>query len=89
MVFEIRSICEQIYIISSLQGVGAVGVATIFEKMSCFLGFLQEPGGIFRAGVAMFDGMDMPVEVHGGQLLSELEENCRIGKSCRSDSRLA
>jgi len=40
MVFGIRSICGQIYIVASLQGVGAVGVATIFEKMRCILGFL-------------------------------------------------
>jgi len=34
------------YHLDAAQGDVAVGVATIFEKMSCFLGFLQERGGI-------------------------------------------
>jgi hypothetical protein len=41
MVFENRTIFVQMYHKGAAQGLGAVGVATIFKKIGGILGFLQ------------------------------------------------
>jgi len=50
MTLRFMTICEQNYHIWLPQGVGALGVATIFEKMNGSLGFVEVRGG--RLGFA-------------------------------------
>ena len=46
MVFDNQIKSGQMIKRSATQGVGAVGVATIFEKMCAILGFVEAQGGI-------------------------------------------
>ena len=45
MVLHFMTICEQNYNIWLPQSVGALGVATIFDKMNGILGFVEARGG--------------------------------------------